>query len=631
MLNDPEEVAMGRNLNLTFGRLSALVLCASTAIAQENLISLAPNVRVSAANSNLSHTEMNIAADPLDAKHLVACSIINFERPYKRSTIVYISFDGGKTWTPTLTTKEFVDSGDPYCTIGPTGIVYLAAGARKTPVSHFTKIYRSEDGGKTWSPPAELPLFFDRSSIIANPFDSKRVFINGFASTRDIGSGKSYGGFGLSRSLDGGATFEMPLVRAPIENERHFTSGMGNCVFLSDSTLACALAQSDDDAPIEEQVQSLRLKQKVKVIKVLSAGTALTNAITVASSHIIRRPPGSTSFVPILAVDSSTGAFKDRLYLVWTDATAGRTEIGFSYSADRGQTWSKPKHINDDQMFDVLDPSLGPDDFMPTAAVNQNGVFGVIWYDRRESNDNLGWHVRFRASLDGGETFLPSVRVSEASTVFDEKAKWPIFYWSAVTGGGSWLAGGPLNLSLEIMGQLFNGGDYGGMAADAEGVFHPVWPDNRTGVHQVWTSAITVKGRGILHGSPDLAQLEDVTDKLTLEIIATEYDRSSNQLTFEARLKNTSAQTLTAPLKVKIVSMSSDLAGQVRLSSEQGGVFDMQLSSNALRPTETTLVKKLIFQFADIHPLKRGRDIKLGVIDLDLLILGGKPRTLDNK
>jgi hypothetical protein len=316
---------------------------------------------------------------------------------------------------------------------------------------------------------------------------------------------------------------------------------------------------------------------------------------------------------------------------VWTDASAGRTEIGFSYSADKGQTWSKPKHINDDQMFDVLDPSLGPDDFMPTVAVNRNSVVGIAWYDRRESKDNLGWHCQFSASLDGGESFLPSVRVSEAPASFDDMANWPIFYWNAVSGGGSWLPGGPLNVDLQITGQLFNGGDYGGMAADAEGVFHPVWPDNRTGVHQVWTSAITVNGKGILHGSPELAQLEDITDKVTLEILTADYERPGNTLTVEARLKNTSSQIITGPLKIKIISKSSDLAGKVQLSSEKSEIFAIGLSNNSLPPGGTTLTKKLVFQLTDIHPLKRGRDIKLGVIDLDLLVLGGKPAELEKK
>ena len=38
----------------------------------------------------------------------------------------------------------------------------------------------------------------------------------------------------------------------------------------------------------------------------------------------------------------------------------------------------------------------------------------------------------------------------------------------------------------------FNGGDTAGLAADAAGV-SPVWIDNRTGTHQVWTASVGVR------------------------------------------------------------------------------------------------------------------------------------------
>ena len=40
----------------------------------------------------------------------------------------------------------------------------------------------------------------------------------------------------------------------------------------------------------------------------------------------------------------------------------------------------------------------------------------------------------------------------------------------------------------------FNGGDTAGLAADADGVFHALWIDSRTGVHQMWTATIAVRG-----------------------------------------------------------------------------------------------------------------------------------------
>ncbi|HEY6805439.1 MAG TPA: sialidase family protein [Pyrinomonadaceae bacterium] len=598
-----------------------------SATAQQKLISIGPNVKVSSAHSDWAHTEMNIAADPGNPKHLIACSIYKSQKPYKSSTIAYVSFDDGNSWMPTLDTNEFSQSSDPNCTIGPTGAAYFIADVRTGPFTLFARVYRSEDGGKTWQPPVNLPSFFEKPSIIADKFDGKYIYINGWNAIRDVSTGNGMGGFGLSRSRDGGASFENALNRPPFENSRHFLAGMGNCVMLSDGNLACTFMQSDDDSPIEEQAQSLSLKARVKVITVLRKGEAFGNAVTVDSLHILRRPPGTTTFGSLLAVDANEGPFKDRLYVVWADVDAGRTQISFAYSTDKGQTWSRSKHINDDKTFDALDPSRGPDDSMPAVAVNGDGVVGVMWYDRRDSKDNLGWHIRFSASLDGGETFLPSVRVSEMPAIFDQNKAWPIFLWNTVSGGGSQLPGGPLTLDLQIMGQLFNAGDYGGMVADASGVFHPLWADNRTGLHQLWTSAINVSAKGVLHGSPELAQLTEITDKVSLEILSINYDRSTNTLTCETRLTNTSAQKLNGPFKVKFVSLTSDIGGQIKLVNNDDGVapvFEMTAPNNQLQPNESSQPKKLVFRLDDIQPLSRGRDIKLGVAKADLIVLGGK-------
>jgi len=44
--------------------------------------------------------------------------------------------------------------------------------------------------------------------------------------------------------------------------------------------------------------------------------------------------------------------------------------------------------------------------------------------------------------------------------------------------------------------------DMFGLAAAADGTFHPVWVDNRSGVTQVWTAGIKVKGEATKNGDP---------------------------------------------------------------------------------------------------------------------------------
>ena len=106
---------------------------------------------------------------------------------------------------------------------------------------------------------------------------------------------------------------------------------------------------------------------------------------------------------------------------------------------------------------------------MATIAVNGAGVVGVLWYDRREFPAAEGYRPRFAASLDGGASWSPSVAVSTAPNA------------RAAQQGPDYLP---------------NGGDTAGLAAAADGRFHALWIDNRTGVQQVWTAAITVTARG---------------------------------------------------------------------------------------------------------------------------------------
>jgi hypothetical protein len=89
-----------------------------------------------------------------------------------------------------------------------------------------------------------------------------------------------------------------------------------------------------------------------------------------------------------------------------------------------------------------------------------------MWYDRRESPNGMDYVARFAASLDGGETWTPSVRVAAAANASGQARSGARFFQ--------------------------NGGDTAGLAAAADGRFHALWIDNRTGVEQAWTAPITV-------------------------------------------------------------------------------------------------------------------------------------------
>ena len=121
-------------------------------------ISVGTNVQVSRDAANVTHHEVLMAADPADAKRLIACSMIGPLPNGKRPASVYASFDGGASWTRVLTEDERMYSTDPACTFGINGSAHFAimSSTRGRNPVRLLKSYYSNDGGKTWTP-SKLP------------------------------------------------------------------------------------------------------------------------------------------------------------------------------------------------------------------------------------------------------------------------------------------------------------------------------------------------------------------------------------------------------------------------------------------------------------------------------------------
>ena len=129
-------------------------------------------------------------------------------------------------------------------------------------------------------------------------------------------------------------------------------------------------------------------------------------------------------------------------------------------SDDRGESWSEPLRLNHIETADSFTPSI---------AVNKDGVIGVSWY---EIHDKNCFDVYFTASLDRGTTFLPEVKVSSVTSCPDTPQNKGVFDPGTTSGAG---------------------GDYSGLAATSDGLFHVVWSDARSGIYQLRTASVTVR------------------------------------------------------------------------------------------------------------------------------------------
>lgn len=400
------------------------------------------NVHVSESRKDTAHYEVAIATDPKEAKTLVLASMASGspKDPDLHEVATFTSSDGDNTWKLARVQKgqaEHESYYDPHLAYGADGSVYMVT-IRMNPASlkgRNTEVARSRDGGKTWDRSTLLPLN-DRPFLVTDGSGGKRDgLIHCFAaSTEPL----------VALSRDGGNSFSAwkPLLKTGTPFP------MGNGVRLSDGTLVVSYG--------------LRLADKFPSPAALTVARSTDGGQSYREAPTVARLMFSNNGQPSLAADPASRAYKDRLYLVWPDQTPIGQRVWLARSQDRGETWSKPVLLN--EQSGEGEAAKRYDSFLAAVAVNKTGVIGVMWYDSRDLlAKRRTWNIRFRASLDGGETWLPSVRVTNRESLFKEgvKSTWP--------------------------------GDTAGLVADADGVFHAAWVDNRTGVRQIWTAAIRVE------------------------------------------------------------------------------------------------------------------------------------------
>lgn len=430
----------------------ALTGCSAATHEQHSIARLVvgANVQVSTDRAAEGHYETHAAAHPADPSRLLATAII-YPKAGRRGTIVYASRDAGRTWATSLPYEVLENTGDPALAWGPDGTAYFAAlSLRGHPIEENpeepahnwdgrkTMLWRLPMGATQWEGPAAFD-FADREYIVVDATGGEyhgRVYVTGDPRPRR--------GFAVFTSTDGGRTFPDPEVESDAVG-----SSIGNAVVASDGTLIGIYADSGHVRAVASTDGGRTLLPSVVVDTFVRAGMR-KDAVHNNVNHFLN-----------LAIDAGRGSRRNRVYAAWPDRRTGQSEIYFAYSSDRGTTWSEARVVTDNP------PGAMTDQFMPTIAVNSDGVVGLLWYDRRDNPDNRGYYARFSASLDGGATWLPSVRVSAQPYAAGAVSRTSAF--------------------------ANNGGDTAGLAVTSDGAFHPVWIDDRTGVPQVWTARVTVE------------------------------------------------------------------------------------------------------------------------------------------
>lgn len=400
--------------------------------------------------------EPHLSVHPTNPKHLLA-GVIVVPKPDMTTTdcAFLVSFDGGAAWQ--RRDLGLTDCADPWTAFLPDGTAVISVLARDGIL-----VYRSGDGGRTWGEPVYFAGSHDHETLAVDATSGPRagsLYLLSVESTKEAASGQRRDAVFVARSDDGGRTFGEPARVIPSNLSFNTMTG----VVLSDGTLVVSFADYGRGT---------------------LAGSVWLDA---PRAWTVRSPDGGKTFsapiwmsqacnrsFPTLTADASQGPFRDRLYWTCNGSSDGRTalpdfeRISLEYSPDRGERWSEPLRVNSGS-------GLRPYVRTPAIAVNRDGVVGISWYDARNEKNRTKTifqclDVYFAASLDGGKSFLPEVRVSSQSGCAnspangDARYRWP------------------------------GGGDYHGLAARPDGAFQILWADSRDGIYALRTAEVAVSG-----------------------------------------------------------------------------------------------------------------------------------------
>lgn len=401
---------------------------------------------------NFTQTEPVATFHPLNNSILFVSAVtLNVSSAFK-SEGIYISTDGGYTWTgnDTCNGESYHNhGGDPGVAITENGRLILTHIA----LSPFTGMYSnySDDLGLTWSV---------NNNVTSNQSEDKGTLAIDNSNQSGF-KGRLYltwvdyvvNPFTVrsSVSVDNGETWSQPLL----VNPNPPTRSSGTSLALSaDGTVYLCWSGVTSTFPFHEDYvgfasstdggQSWNVNQNIFDMNGIAGLLSQKSNIKVNG-------------IPQIGIDNSGGPRNSWLYIITTEKdnppAGSDPDIILHRSSDNGLTWSDGIRVNQDPV------NNGKIQYFPFLDVDEYGNLNILFYDDRNTTSDSA-SVFLTRSTDGGDSWI---EFEIANTTFKPKP----------------IAGGSSNYQGDHIALISSGNN-----------LNAFWMADYTGIYQIWSVVI---------------------------------------------------------------------------------------------------------------------------------------------
>lgn len=363
----------------------------------------------SAQFKNIKLAEDDGAHGPVTASIAISYKDPNNMLAFVSSVGARYTTDGGSTWNESVPGSPFGIAGNPTVVSDVKGHFYVlhtsdpnGQGAGKEGWHDRIVCHKTEDGGKTWEESTFMgvnpPKNQDRPW--ATPHPKKQIVYSTWTQFDSYGikDANCHSNILFSMSTNAGGKWSKPI---------QLNQTPGDCMDDGNTTVGSTMAVAMDGRFFATWIS----RGTIFFDRSYDGGeTWLTNDIAMskeANAGVVNIPGISRrNGAPVLMVNNSPNRTHGNLYLVHADQKNGEndTDIWFLRTVNRGDNWTVPLRINQDEP--------GKHQFMPWMTVDQaSGYIFIVYYDRR-AYDDLQTDVYLAYSTDGGNTFKET-KISE--------------------------------------------------------------------------------------------------------------------------------------------------------------------------------------------------------------------------